>query len=184
MSGLKCTIPGCTGVINAFTGLQELGKLRQHMAKKHLTIWTQGQALEYRSQMEDGKTVPTPYVSISDKGGKLIIKRLRDDRHEIHGFGTFFWNMKPKDIVIGDDAWEILKDSVGRRYSSCGDLFGIDISWVGEEAVLKKDSPHGIEENQRGLLVNYGFAGKSLVVPPEDVTVDKKAFDFLNKWRL
>jgi len=51
--GLKCTVPGCKKVIVAWTGLQELMKLRQHMARAHRANWNMDQALNNRVIMEN-----------------------------------------------------------------------------------------------------------------------------------
>jgi hypothetical protein len=51
-SGLKCTVPGCRVTIHAWTGLQELEKLRKHMRKAHLANWDFNQTLENRVVIE------------------------------------------------------------------------------------------------------------------------------------
>lgn len=58
MSGLKCTVPGCKKVIHAFTGLQELDKLRAHMRRAHLANWSMNEALENRITMENKAKEP------------------------------------------------------------------------------------------------------------------------------
>jgi len=51
--GLKCTVPGCKKVIFAFTGFQELQKLRQHMSRAHTARWSMNEALHNRVVMEN-----------------------------------------------------------------------------------------------------------------------------------
>lgn len=52
MDGLKCHVPGCKKVIHAFTGLQELDKLRKHMLKAHNANWNMNETLENRAELE------------------------------------------------------------------------------------------------------------------------------------
>lgn len=61
--GLKCSVPGCKKVIHAMTGLQELQKLRQHMARAHKANWNMNETLENR-------------VVIENKQGQLPRKEL------------------------------------------------------------------------------------------------------------
>lgn len=41
-------------MIHAFTGLQELQKLRAHMSKAHRNLMTMNAALEHRAAVEEG----------------------------------------------------------------------------------------------------------------------------------
>lgn len=50
--GLRCQVPGCRKVIHAMTGLQELDKMRNHMARAHLAHITPAEALEKRAEWE------------------------------------------------------------------------------------------------------------------------------------
>jgi hypothetical protein len=50
--GLRCGVPGCKKVIRAFTGLQELQKMRAHLRRAHVAKVTMGEALELREQYE------------------------------------------------------------------------------------------------------------------------------------
>lgn len=50
--GLRCQVPGCRHVVRAFTGLQELDKMRKHLARAHLAKITPGEALELRAKWE------------------------------------------------------------------------------------------------------------------------------------
>jgi hypothetical protein len=47
-------MPKCNTVINAWTGLQEIGKLQKHFEKKHKIILTMEAALKAREVMEEG----------------------------------------------------------------------------------------------------------------------------------
>lgn len=49
---LKCQVPGCKAVIRALTGLQELEKLRKHMAKAHYAKKNLIEALKTRADWE------------------------------------------------------------------------------------------------------------------------------------
>jgi hypothetical protein len=52
---LNCTMPGCRGKINGWTGLDEIKKLMGHFERKHKLVISMEQALEYRIAMEEGR---------------------------------------------------------------------------------------------------------------------------------
>jgi hypothetical protein len=52
--GLRCTMPKCRTVINAWTGFQEIEKLQKHFLNKHKISLTMDAALKAREAMEAG----------------------------------------------------------------------------------------------------------------------------------
>lgn len=50
---LICPVPGCGRKIQAWTGLQELEKLRAHMRRAHLANWSPSDTLENRARIEN-----------------------------------------------------------------------------------------------------------------------------------
>lgn len=57
---LICPVPGCGAVIRAFTGFQELGKLRDHYRRKHRVRLSPGAALEIRADHETRSQAEKP----------------------------------------------------------------------------------------------------------------------------
>lgn len=52
---MRCTVKGCRGRINGFTGLQELTNLQKHFTKVHRVTLSMGEALRVRVDMENGR---------------------------------------------------------------------------------------------------------------------------------
>jgi hypothetical protein len=68
--GLRCGVPGCTKVIRAFTGLQELQKMQAHMRRAHLASVTTGEALELREQFEKRGPLDERGKPVEKKAGR------------------------------------------------------------------------------------------------------------------
>lgn len=52
LDGLRCRVVGCAHVIRAWTGLQEVEKLRAHFRQAHLAELSMVEALEVRAAWE------------------------------------------------------------------------------------------------------------------------------------
>ena len=65
--GLRCDFPGCKKVIRAFTGLQELHKLRQHMSRAHRNLMTMNAVLDHRADVEEGKNPSVERLARQEK---------------------------------------------------------------------------------------------------------------------
>lgn len=52
LGNLVCQVPGCEHVIEAMTGLQEIGALRLHFRRDHLAEISMPEALELRAEWE------------------------------------------------------------------------------------------------------------------------------------
>lgn len=57
-SGLPCGVPGCSHVVRAMTGFQEVEKLQRHMRKAHGVSYTMMDALTLRNHYEDKAATP------------------------------------------------------------------------------------------------------------------------------
>lgn len=55
---LNCQIPGCRATIGAWSGFQEIDKLRKHMEKVHMARLTMTEALELRASWESRTVAP------------------------------------------------------------------------------------------------------------------------------
>lgn len=97
---------------------------------------------------------------------EIVVKRVNYNRFQFFGFGSFIWKTKPEEISISQKALDLLKQRVGKEYTSLGDLAGLDMSF--NDSALKR--------KHRGFIFNYGFLGPELNIPLKDVLVDFKFY--------
>lgn len=107
----------------------------------------------------------------TNKAGELLIKRIIYKRFSFHGFGSFIWKLKPEEISISPQAFKLLASRVGYKYSSMGDLAGLEFSF--------SDTQYDPKYN--GFTMSYGFLGCELNVPVEDVLIDHDSFENLKQ---
>lgn len=109
-------------------------------------------------------------LAVNDKK-EIIIKRINLSRFSFHGFGSFIWSVKPEEISISQEALDLLETRIGHQYTSMGDLAGLDLSHNTEAR----------DHRCRGFNLNYGFLGYELEVPLEDVLIDRKFHEMLQR---
>ena len=105
----------------------------------------------------------------SNNKDEIVVKRIDYNRFEFHGFGSFVWKVQKDEISISQKAFDLLRTRVGDKYSSMGDLAGIDLS----------HNTTQYKEEYNGYTVNYAFLGPELSVPLEDVIIDLDFYEFL-----
>lgn len=101
----------------------------------------------------------------------ILVKRINYDRFSFHGFGSFIWKLKPEEVSISQAALNLLETRLGSRYTSLGDLAGLDFSY----------SDHPQNQKYKGFHLSYGFLGCELDIPIEDVLIDSKSYANLLK---
>lgn len=101
---------------------------------------------------------------------EIVIKRTQYSRFEFYEVYSYTWNLDPKEISISQKALDLLKKRVGSKYTSLGDLAGLDLFYHTNNQI----------PSRVGYGLNYGFLGPKLNLPLNDVLIDSKFYQMLS----